>query len=340
MGPAKNCVGKITKIQLIAFPKSPTFSFASLIFESMQQPRPLKKGDSITLLSTARKISPPELQAFVDCAEGWGLKVNFADNLFGEYHQFAGSIDQRVADLQNALDDENCKAIFCARGGYGTVQLIDKIDFAKFQQQPKWIVGYSDVTVLHNHINQNFGIESLHAIMPFEFKETANKEAIHSLQKALFSEEYSIDFIPEEHSILPKSEISAPIVGGNLSILYSLSGSKSQINTAGKWLFIEDLDEYLYHIDRMMMNLKRSGLFQGCIGILVGGMSDMNDNTIPYGQTAKEIILENTKALNIPVIFGFPAGHIHRNLAITFNRKTSLLISDSKAKLSFHGRTQ
>ena len=306
----------------------------------MQQPRPLKKGDSVTILSTARKISMPELQSFVDCVESWGLVVNFAANLFEEHHQFAGTVEQRVDDLQHALDDESCKAIFCARGGYGTVQLIDKIDFNGFEKHPKWIVGYSDVTVLHNHINQNLGIESLHAIMPFEFKETANKEAIHSLQKALFNTEYSIDFIPEEHSILPKSEITAPIVGGNLSILYSLSGSKSQINTNDKWLFMEDLDEYLYHIDRMMMNLKRSGLFDSCIGILVGGMSDMNDNTIPYGKTAKEIILENTKALNIPVIFGFPAGHIDRNLAITFNRNTSLLIGNSKAKLSFHGRTQ
>lgn len=305
----------------------------------MQQPLPLKKGDAITILSTARKISRPELQYFVDCAESWGLSVNFAKNLFEENHQFAGTIEQRTDDLQNALDDENCKAIFCARGGYGTVQLIDKIDFSGFKQYPKWIVGYSDVTVLHNHINQNFGIETLHAIMPFEFTETANKEAIHFLQKALFNAEYSIDFIPEEHSLLAKTEITAPIVGGNLSILYSLSGSNSQLNTAGKWLFMEDLDEYLYHIDRMMMNLKRSGLFKGCVGILVGGMSDMNDNKTPYGQTAKEIILQQTKDLRIPIIFGVPAGHIDRNLAITFNRKTSLLISDLKAKLSFHGRT-
>lgn len=300
----------------------------------MQQPAHLKKGDAITIVSTARKIEQSELQCFVDFLEKWGLKVSVGQNLFAADHQFAGTKLQRLTDLQTALDDENCKAIFCARGGYGTVQLIDQLDFSAFIIAPKWIVGYSDVTVLHSHINQNFGIETLHATMSLNLI----PENMESLKKALFNENYSIDFKVEAGSVLMQNELTAPIVGGNLSILYSLSGSNSQLSTAGKFLFLEDLDEYLYHIDRMMINLLRAGLFKGCLGILVGGMSDMNDNKVPYGKTAKEIILENTKNLGIPVIFGLPAGHIDTNYCLTLNRKATLSLRGEQAKLRFHGQ--
>lgn len=304
----------------------------------MRQPPSLQKGDQIHIISTARKISKDELQAAVELLKTWKLKVIFGKHLFSEDNQFAGTKEERISDIQAAMDDPECKAILCARGGYGTVQLIDHIDFKKFTSNPKWIVGYSDVTVLHTHINQNFGIETLHAIMPINFPKTGENQATKSLKAALFGENCDLAFSPKSGSILPKEKIEAPIVGGNLSILYSLSGSISQLDTKGKILFIEDLDEYLYHIDRMMMNLKRSGLFTECKAILVGGMSDMNDNAVPYGKTAEEIILANTADLNIPVIFGVPAGHIEENRTLIFNRSYQLSIEGDLVNLKANGR--
>lgn len=306
----------------------------------MQAPPILQKGDQIRIISTARKISKDELQAAISLLESWGLKVSLGQHLFGEDHQFAGTKAERIADLQAALDDPDCRAILCARGGYGTVQLIDQIDFNQFKKQPKWVVGYSDVTVLHNHINQNFGIETLHATMPINFPKSGENEATKSLRKALFGEQLSYEFEAKPQSILNFEEIEAPIVGGNLSILYSLSGSESQLSSKGKFLFMEDLDEYLYHIDRMLMNLKRAGLFEGCKGILVGGMSDMNDNTIPYGKTAEKIIFENCSEMGIPIVFGVPAGHIDNNCALIMGRKLRLKRTENYIKMEFHGAAQ
>lgn len=304
----------------------------------MHQPQALKKGDSIRIISTARKITKEELQPAIDIFESWGLQVDLGANLFQESNQFAGTEAQRAQDLQAALDDPHYKAIVCARGGYGTVQLIDEIDFYNFQQSPKWLVGYSDVTVLHNHINQNLGIETLHANMPISFPKKGEDETTQTLRKALFGEALSFDFQLEKESVIEETTLSAPLVGGNLSIVYSLTGTDSQLDTRGKFLFLEDLDEYLYHIDRMMMNLKRAGLLEACKGILVGGMSDMNDNAIPFGKTAKEIILENAQGYQIPVVFGVPSGHIDRNLALIMNREVRLSVTGNHAKLTFSGR--
>ncbi len=305
----------------------------------MNQPPYLIKGDTVTIISTARKISQSETKPFVELLESWGLLVKYGSNLFNEYHQFSGTIEQRVSDLQEALNDADSKAVFCARGGYGTVQLIDEINFKKFQQHPKWVVGYSDVTVLHSHINQVFGIETLHATMPINVTKFSDKENVDKLYKALFGIELSFEFQLENGSSSFKGEITAPIVGGNLSILYSLNGSLSEINSKDKILFIEDLDEYLYHIDRMMMNLKRSKILKGCVAVFVGGMSDMNDNTIPFGNTAKEIILDNLKELDIPIIFGVPAGHTAKNLPLILNRPATLSVKNNKALLTFNGRS-
>jgi len=305
----------------------------------MQQPPYLKSGDVITIISSARKITNAEIAPSIELLESWGLNVKLGENLFEEHHQFAGTKEQRIQDLQTALNDNESKAILCARGGYGTVQLIDSIDFSYFKENPKWLIGFSDVTVLHNHINQNFGIESIHATMPINFPKEGENKATLSLKAALFGGVMEYNFKVEKESILPSKSIQAPIVGGNLSIIYSIIGTTSQIDTKGKFLFLEDLDEYLYHIDRMMMNLKRAGLFKGCKGILVGGMSDMNDNAIPYGSTAKEIILENIKQYDIPIVFGVPAGHIKENLALIMNRQLTLTSKDDDITITFNGRT-
>jgi len=291
----------------------------------------LKPGDSIALIATARKISPEELLPSIELIESWGLNVVTAPNLYKQENQFAGSDEDRAADLQWALDNENIKAILCVRGGYGTVRIIDKIDFSKFGKQPKWIIGYSDVTVLHQHIHTNFNVATLHATMPINFFK--NEEATESLRKALFGEQLNYEIKP--HSLNREGNTEGELVGGNLSLIYALTGSKSDIETDGKILFIEDLDEYLYHVDRMMMNLKRSGKLSKLKGLVVGGMSDMKDNTVPFGKTAEEIIYDAVKEYNYPICFDFPAGHIDRNLSLVFGKKYSLNVSKNHIHLKF-----
>ena len=286
----------------------------------------LKPGDTIVLISTARKVSEEELHFAVNLLESWGLKVSFGKNLFQEAHQFAGSAEQRSQDLQDAINDENVKAILFVRGGYGSVQVVDHIDWSSFQRNPKWLIGFSDITVFHSHIHQNFGIPTLHAAMPITFAKNT-KSSLENLRKILFGEKVSYQI--EAHSFNRKGLAEAEIVGGNLSILYSLLGSESQMNTDGKILFIEDLDEYLYHIDRMMQALKRAGMLKNLAGLIIGGMSDMNDNTIPFGKTAKEIIRDAVSEYDYPVAFGFPAGHIDDNNPIVFGEKVTFEVGES-----------
>ncbi|MBL4593718.1 MAG: LD-carboxypeptidase [Flavobacteriales bacterium] len=292
----------------------------------MEKPATLKKGDKVAIVSTARKISEEEIRPAIEVLNKWGLIVVLGENLYNEDNQFSGTTVQRTSDFQNALDDEMVKAVFCARGGYGTVKIIDELDFSKFIKDPKWIVGYSDVTVLHNHINENFNIQTLHATMPINFPTNTN-ESLESLKAVLFGEELSYEF--EAHQLNKKGTAEGILVGGNLSIIYSLTGTKSQLNTSGKILFIEDLDEYLYHVDRMMMNLKRAGMLEELSGLIVGGMSGMNDNDIPYGKTANEIILDTVSGYNYPVCFDFPAGHLDDNKTLIMGGKVALNVGEN-----------
>ncbi|MCM2302883.1 MAG: LD-carboxypeptidase [Flavobacteriaceae bacterium] len=291
----------------------------------IQTPNYLQKGDSVAIISTARKISLDEIKPAIELLETWGLKVVVGKTIGLENNQFAGTLQERIDDLQDVLDDATIKAIWCARGGYGTVQLIDKIDFSIFKKNPKWIIGYSDITVLHAHIH-NFGIETLHATMPINISKNS-EDAKESLKNALLGNQLYYEF--PSHQLNISGKPNGEIIGGNLSVLYSLLGSKSSINTKNKLLFLEDLDEYLYHIDRMLQNLKRNGYFENVSGIIVGGMTQMRDNDIPFGKTAEEIILEIVKPYNIPVIFGAPFGHLDDNRTLIFGRNAQL-ISDEK----------
>ena len=293
-------------------------------------PEKLKIGDKIGIISTARKITIEELNPAIKTLESWGLQVVLGINLFQEDDQFSGTVVQRANDLQSMIDDNSIKAILCARGGYGTVQIIDAIKFTNLKKNSKWIVGYSDVTVLHSHLN-NLGIASLHASMPINFESNTN-ESLLSLKNALFGNLNNVEC--KAHPLNKFGKIEGDIVGGNLSILYSLLGSQSAIDTTGKILFIEDLDEYLYHIDRMMMNLKRNGIFGNLKGLIVGGMSDMNDNSIPFGKTAEQIILEYTKGYDFPICFGFPAGHLADNRCVRLGIHSVLEISKNGVSLS------
>lgn len=296
----------------------------------MKTPPLLKKGDVVAIAATARKISKSELEPSLQILKNWGLKVVFAPNLFKEQDQFAGKDAERARGLQWALDSEDIKAVFIARGGYGTIRVIDAIDFSDFKKKPKWVIGYSDTTVLQSHLT-NLGIASIHGTMPFQFAQ--NEEATESLRKILFGEKQ--EYETGAFKLNRNGVAQAEIVGGNLSLLYALSGSVSDINTKNKILFIEDLDEYLYHIDRMMLQLKRSGKLKNLKGLIVGGMSDMKDNKIPFGKSAEEIIYDAVKEYKYPVCFNFPAGHIPRNLALYFGKKATLKVTKKGATLKY-----
>ena len=293
-------------------------------------PEKLVVGDKIGIISTARKITIEELKPPIKTLESWGLKVVLGANLFQEDDQFSGTVDQRTNDLQIMIDDNSIKAILCARGGYGTVQIIDAINFTNLKKNSKWIVGYSDATVLHSHLN-NLGMASLHATMPINFEGNTN-ESLWSLKNALFGNLNNVEC--KAHPLNKFGKIEGDVVGGNLSILYSLLGSSSDIDTIGKILFIEDLDEYLYHVDRMMMNLKRNGIFGNLKGLIIGGMSDMNDNSIPFGKTAEQIILDYTKGYDFPICFGFPVGHLTDNRCLILGINSILEICENGVSLS------
>ena len=293
-------------------------------------PKELKITNNIGIISTARKISLEELTPAIKILESWGLNVVLGRNLFEQDNQFSAKISQRSADLQQMIDNDSIRAILCARGGYGTVQIIDNIKFSNLRNNPKWIIGYSDITVLHSHLN-NLGIASLHATMPINF-ENNSIESLQSLKNSLLGKSNRIEC--KSHAFNRLGKADAEIVGGNLSILYSLLGSNSDIDTEGKILFIEDLDEYLYHIDRMMMNLKRNGKLAKLKGLIVGGMKDMNDNEIPFGKSVEKIILEHTKKYDYPICFGFAAGHINDNRCIKLGVSSVLEINENGVSLS------
>jgi muramoyltetrapeptide carboxypeptidase len=298
---------------------------------TMITPPYLQKGDTVAILATARKHIVKSMQPTIDLLESWGLHVVIGKSIGLEENQLAGTDAQRAADLQEQLDNPNIKAIWCARGGYGTVRVVDLIDFTQFKKHPKWLVGFSDVTVLHNHLN-TMGYKSIHGIMPISLAK-ATPEAIETLRLSLFGQplQYAID----SHPMNRLGKASGELVGGNLSILYSLLGSPSAIDCKDKILYIEDLDEYLYHIDRMMMNLKRNGCLESLKGIIVGSMTDMKDNDIPWGKNALEIVQDVTKKYNIPMIFNFPAGHIHDNRALILGSNVTLEVTENCSTVVF-----
>lgn len=273
-------------------------------------------GSKVALVAPAKKILFDEISFAIDYIRERGFIPVYDERLFIEHNQFAGNDDERAAVLQYYLDDYDIDAIMCVRGGYGTVRIIDKLNFDKFLQNPKWIVGYSDVTVLHCKL-QSLGVESLHATMPINFP-TNTIESLDTLFDALMGKEVTYDYPESPYSI--KGETEGIIVGGNISVLYSLLGSDIFPDTKDKILFIEDLDEYLYHIDRMMMAFERAGVLDEIRGLVVGGLTKMHDNAVPFGKTAEEIIQEKVNGKNIPVLFNFPAGHVYDNRAIVLGR--------------------
>ena len=305
-------------------------------FSEMIRPPYLKIGDTVAVLAPAGVLKQDieVIKKTKLLLKNWGLHVVFGEHLETKAHHFAGSDAQRAADFQWALDQTNVKAIWCARGGYGSLRIIDKLNFEGFKKAPKWIVGYSDITVLHAALN-SLGYESLHAMMCVNLTEDeeAIKSSVQSLKKALFGtlEVYEI----AGHTDNKPGNTSGPLVGGNLSLLTAMLGSETSMDTKGKIVFIEEIGEHKYHIDRQLQSLKRAGYFKQCSGVIIGNMSKIKTNNPAWGQSIETLILDILKDTNIPVAFGFPAGHELENRALYFGRNIQLSVTKSKTRVLF-----
>lgn len=287
----------------------------------MYQPSALKKGDRIGIVAPAGFIAEEKIKYAVEIIEGWGFPVVPGDNVFARYNQFAGDDERRGQDLQIMLDDPDVKAVICARGGYGSIRTLKYLDFNKFLKNPKWIVGYSDITVFHSYLNHVLGVESLHAAMPVNFSD-AREAALDSLHESLTGNFPSYKLSP--NLLNREGDSRGVLVGGNLSILYSLRGTYLDIDTKDKILFIEDIGEELYHLDRIMMNMKVGGVLENLKGLIVGGFTNMKAGDPCFGQTANEIIRSFVDDYDYPVVFDFPAGHISDNRALLMGHPLSL----------------
>ena len=288
----------------------------------------LKPGDKICFVSPSGKILPEKVTSAYHLLEKEGFYVSIGKNAFEQHFQFAGTDNQRLEDLQQALDDPEYKAIFCTRGGYGAIRIAEQINFNKFRNHPKWLIGFSDITVLHALL-QKEGICSIHGAMCAYYYE-GNKPSVSykELLKTLKGEKNPVIFpsVPENRTGYAKG----PLTGGNLSLLYSLLGTPLEMETDGKILFIEDLSEYLYHIDRMMYSLRLSGKLKNIAGLIVGQMTELKDNDSPFGQNVREIILNAVKEYDYPVCFNYPAGHVKLNLPLKLGAEHSLSITSEK----------
>lgn len=297
----------------------------------MITPPSLIKGSKLAIAAPARAVSEKEIEKAVRWLTDRGFEAVYDERLFRIHNQFAGTDEERASLMQEYIDSYDIDAILCARGGYGTVRIVDRLNFDSFQEHPKWIIGYSDVTVMHAKM-QSLGYESLHATMPINFGENS-EQSLESLYRAMTGGEMIYDI--DNHHLNIFGDVEAELVGGNLSVLYSILGSDIFPDTYGKIMFIEDLDEYLYHIDRMMIALERAGKIRALKGIIVGGLTRIHDNTIRFGQSAEEIIAEKAAAYGIPLCIGFPAGHIEDNRALIMGRRVRLAVGEDKVRIEF-----
>lgn len=291
----------------------------------------LQKGDRVAIVCPAKKLPKPMDDA-VALLQSWGLEVVLGQTVNAEHHQFAGNDQLRAQDLQQYINDDSIKAIFAARGGYGTVRIIDLVDFSRLNIHPKWIIGFSDITVLQAHLFQNFDLCTVHGQMPINIPD-GTAASVETLRKALFGETVTYSIAPQPLNRFGSAK--GTLIGGNLTILQSVAGSVSDYDYDDKILFIEDVGEYLYSIDRMMYMLKRAGKLANLAGLIVGGFTDVKDNDIPFGQTAYEIIKALVDEYDYPVCFDFPAGHVADNWAMVFGKEVQLKVDLNKSELNY-----
>ncbi len=297
----------------------------------MKTPPYIKPGSRIRIVSPAGKVDEKYILPAVEWLQNNGYEVVLGDHVFSRHFQFAGTDNQRLYDLQTALDDPETAVVICSRGGYGTVRIIDKLDCRKFKDFPKWLVGFSDITILHACMN-NFGVATIHGAMPrYFFHEGNPAENLTSLIQLLTSGKIAYSFQNGEFN--RAGQVSGELVGGNLSIISSLQGTKYELKTDGKILFLEDIDEFLYHTDRMMHQLKLAGKLDNLAGLIIGDFTDMKDNELPFGKSVHEIIAEAVEEFQYPVAYGFPAGHNKKNLALAFGQIWQLEVSEKESEL-------
>ena len=304
--------------------------------ENLIQPPYLKAGDTVAIVAPSGilKHRNEEVERAKRLLKQWNLNVVVGKHVFNQANHFAGTDQERCEDFQNALDNPNIKAIWCARGGYGTVRILDKLDYTKFLEQPKWIIGYSDITALHNQIH-NLGVQSLHAMMCVSLPkdESEVEQTIATFKKAIFGE--TLSYTLEGSKYNQTGEVRAPIVGGNLTMLHTMLGSKTSVDTSGKILFIEEIGEYKYHIDRMLQSLKRAGYFDHCKGVIVGDMTKLRKNTTLWGTSIEQLILDALADYDFPIAFNMPAGHEEDNRALILGRNATLKVEKTKSTLVF-----
>ena len=304
--------------------------------EKCIRPAYLKIGDSVAIVAPAgilkgRQAAIKNAQVLL---KSWGLVPVLGPHLFAQKNHFAGEDAERLSDLQWALDDTDIRAIWCARGGYGSMRVVDDLNFEKFQKHPKWLIGYSDITVLHNRL-QALGYESIHGMMAVNMEEDIEKitPSIETLKASLFGTLSSYSIAP--HNLNQNGKTKGVLVGGNLTLLTAQLGSATQMNTHGTILFIEEIGEYKYHIDRMLQSLKRAGYFEHCSGVLVGDMTQIKANTTPWGSSVEQLIVDVLKEYDFPIAFGIPSGHELENRALIFGRNITLNIDPSETKITF-----
>jgi muramoyltetrapeptide carboxypeptidase len=292
----------------------------------------LKHGDTIGILCPSGFMSYEKAQTSITVLEEWGYNIKTGSTLGSQLNYFSGTDEQRLNDLQQMMDDDSIKAIFCARGGYGLSRIIDGLSFKKFKRNPKWIIGFSDITILHLHLYSNYKIASMHAPMASAFNDDGYKNSfVQSLQRVLSGQKINYQCVP--HPFNKEGSVRGRLLGGNLSLMAHLAGTSSDIKTKGKILFIEDVGEYIYNIDRMLYQLKRNGKLDKIAGLIIGGFTEMKDTTIPFGQTAYEVIMDIVKEYDYPVCFNFPVSHGMENYALKIGIKYELAVSNKLATL-------
>ncbi|HUX84619.1 MAG TPA: LD-carboxypeptidase [Chitinophagaceae bacterium] len=297
----------------------------------------LKTGDTVGITCPAGYMCLPDIQPAVDALIRWGYQVRIGKTIDAQDNTFAGDDALRASDLQDLLDDDQVRAILFARGGYGTVRIIDRVNFNRFYLRPKWLIGYSDITVLHCHVQTQMHIPTVHAEMCIDLKYSTTDLSAITVQQALCGDPLSYSF--PAHPLNRPGSSAGLLVGGNLSLVVSVTGSASELETYGKILFLEDVDEYLYNIDRMMYTLKRSGKLAHLSGLVVGGMTRTREdpNDVPFGHEPYDIILDTVREYDYPVCFGFPAGHEAENYALRLGlpyRLTVAAVSCGLAEIS------
>lgn len=297
------------------------------------QPPFLKPGDEVAIVSPSFTPEEDSIEKAVKILENWRLKVHVGRNTFRRYGPFAGDEKERLMDIQEAADNKRIKAVLCSRGGYGMLKIVDRIDFSGLKRNPKWFAGFSDITVLHMWLSRKLKMISIHGEMPVNFSNNEKSEdTINSLYRALFGDFREIKWKGDR---IREQNVTGRITGGNLSLLYSLVGTAGDPVTKGKILFIEEVGEYLYHLDRMMVSLKLSGKLEGLAALIVGGLSRMEESKTPWGVSPESIITDIVSEYDYPVFFGFPAGHIPDNRAFYLGKKGKIIVAGEDAVLTY-----